>query len=223
MSAMLWEHRWAYVLQQIVIELGPYGAVAGIDIGDREAHVLGTGQWCSGMESEMTKISFEVDVVELKINGQPLILDPAKVDESWFATLFAYGARRYPNDKFSGETDGNAKFEAVRGLIASMAEPMPERVAGAGSAPKDPIEALAVRNAKADLLAAFKTRTGKMKIEDMLADKAVAKFFANGKNGPVWIEASVEAWMTKRLAAGKSYLDEATAMIDGAASDLLDI
>lgn len=144
----------------------------------------------------------------LKINGQPVAIAWEKVHPSWLPTILEYGARRYPNDKFSGEK-GNDKLEMVRELVASFADEMPERVRGSSGAGKsvDPVVAMMLKNAKADLTVLFKAATEEKKIEAMVADARVAKYFDKSEsavNGYVWNDDAVLAWVDAQKEKGKA-------------------
>jgi hypothetical protein len=171
-------------------------------------------------------LNFECAPVELTINGQKLVADPAKMHASWLARALEYGLRRWPNDSYSGEK-GQTKYDLVRAMLADMqsGDPMPEKVRSSRAASADPVEALAFKTAKGDLLAAFKKRTGAGKIADILAagDEAVNKFFRDTENGSVWNEESVAAWIAKRKEAGRDYMAEAEEVINGASELDMDI
>jgi hypothetical protein len=158
-----------------------------------------------------------------KIQGEELNVDTSKMHESWIAHCLAYGIRRFVNDKYSGEK-GQEKIDLCRMLIADMCngEEMPVRVAGSTRAPKDPIKALAFKNAKQDLGAMFRKVTGATKAIDWAAHEKVKPFFnINADGKAIWNDETVNAWIVKQAAAGKDYMGEAKASLD--ATDKLDI
>ena len=165
-------------------------------------------------------------LVMLKINGQELQADTSKMDESWIAKCLAYGVRRLPNDTYSGEK-GATKYDLVSKLIADMesGEPAPVRVQGSGRSPANPVEALARKNAKADLTGMFRAVTDKTKAIDFAQHEKVAPFFTIVKGDSpeqdraVWNEETVTAWMAKQKDAKKrDYLADAAAIIESASS-----
>lgn len=159
----------------------------------------------------------EFQKVELKVNGQTLVVDPNKLHPTWLQKVVEYGCRRFPNDSFSGEK-GQTKFDLVAGLLNDMqsGEPMPERTPRRSAAPKDPIAALAFKTAKTLLLDIFKTRTERSKIADIVdfGDEAINAYFRDTDNGPVWNEESIYAFIEKQKEAGKrDFMKEAEAAL----------
>jgi hypothetical protein len=161
-------------------------------------------------------------LVTLKINGQEIHADTDKMHESWIAKCLAYGVRRLPNDTYSGDK-GATKYDLVSKLIADMesGEPAPVRVQGSGRSPANPIEALARKNAKADLTGMFRAVTECTKAVDFAQHPKVAPFFnrsvKDGVESAVWNEDSVSSWMGKQAKAGKrDYLADAKAVIESA-------
>ena len=164
-------------------------------------------------------------LVTLKINGQELQADTDKMHETWIAKCLAYGVRRLPNDTYSGEK-GATKYDLVSKLIADMesGEPAPVRVQGSGRSPADPVEALARKNAKADLTGMFRAVTGATKAVDFATHEKVAPFFTMVEResgvAAVWNEETVTAWIAKQFNAKKrNYLADAEAVISGANAD----
>ncbi len=165
-------------------------------------------------------------LVTLKINGQEIVCDTDKLHESWRAKCLAYGVRRLPNDTYSGEK-GALKYDMVKKLIADMesGNEAPVRVQGAGRSPADPVDALARKNAKADLTGMFRAVTGATKAIDFAAHEKVAPYFTVGEhvdNGPfaVWNEETVTTWMAKQAESGKrDYQADAKAIIESAANE----
>lgn len=161
-------------------------------------------------------------LVTLKINGQELQADTDKMHESWIAKCLAYGVRRLPNDTYSGEK-GEVKHDLVKKLLADMqsGEAAPVRVQGAGRSPANPVEALARKNAKADLTGMFRAVTGATKAIDFAKHEKVAPFFnmveRETGEAAVWNEESVTSWITKQKESKKrDYLKDAKAIIESA-------
>lgn len=164
--------------------------------------------------------------VELKVNGQPIIVDLAKVHESWLEHCLTYGVRRFINDSNSG-LKGQTKYDACQLMNKDMqsGEAMPEKVrkTGGGSS-VDPVTALAFRNAKNDLTAKFKAITGMAKAADFATHEKIAPFFAVDGDKVTWIDATVKAYIEAQKTAGKNdYMGDAQATIDGAESALDDL
>lgn len=155
--------------------------------------------------------------VELKVNQQLIIVDTDKVDQSWLNHCLAYGVRRFINDKYSG-MEGQTKYELCMALAKDMTsgEKMPEVVRGMGGRITDPVEALAVKNAKSDLTAIFRVVTKMTKGADMAKHEKVAPFFKVTDDKAVWIDATVKAWMDKQKADGKADYMEAAKTTLGA-------
>jgi hypothetical protein len=160
-------------------------------------------------------------LVTLKINGQEIHCETDNFHESWIAKCLAYGVRRLPNDSYSGEK-GATKYDLVKALVGDMmsGKPAPERVKGTGRSSGDPVEALAYKNAKADLTAMFRKVTGFTKAADFATHEKVAPFFTThtsegGTVSTVWNMDNVAAWMTKQFEAGKrDYMGDAKATIE---------
>lgn len=159
--------------------------------------------------------------VELKINGQSIIINTDKLHESWIAHCLAYGLRRFPNDKYSGEK-GQTKFDLVHALVVDMhsGDAMPERVKGVSRAPKDPILNLALKTAKTDLGAMFRKVTSATKTIDWCKHEKVAQFFKVDGDKAIWIDAVVVKWMESRKETC-DYMANAKVSID--AADAIDV
>ena len=168
----------------------------------------------------LAKINLENTVFETSIkdgDGNPhtISIDFAKMDETYLEAHLRKAVQRFLNDKYS-QLKADDKLVAIKDEAARINSGAAlERKERVSVAPADPVEALAVKNAKGDLLAAFKARTGAGKIADMIAaDAAVARFFTD--NG-VWRDDVVLAWMESK--AKRDYRADAKATLD-AASDL---
>lgn len=164
--------------------------------------------------------------VELKVNGQPIIVDLAKVHDSWLEHCLTYGVRRFINDSHSG-LKGQTKYDACQLMNKDMqsGEAMPEKVrkSGGGSS-VDPVTALAFKNAKAALTVMFKSVTGATKATDFAKHEKVAPFFTVDGDRATWVDATVKAFIEKQKDSGKvDYMADAQATIDGADSALDDL
>lgn len=150
----------------------------------------------------------ELGMIAMKVQGVEVSIDLTKVHESWVQTFLEYGVRRKLNDTYSAEK-GNEKIELVRAMIKDLESGKEVKIRGtsAGKA-ADPVEALAIKTAKADLMAIFKARTGVSKIADILAakDDAIGAYFAEG----VWKDSAVIAFIEKQAKAKKrDYMGDA--------------
>ena len=162
-------------------------------------------------KTEQTKVIIELPqaVYTTKIAGEEFAFDVRKMHTSWLDKLMVKACQRLVNDTFSSA--GDAKLKLSREMQAAMmsGEPAPERIVISRAA-ENPVEALARKNAKADLLAVFKARTDKGKIADMIeADKIVAAYFTIEG---VWIDDKVLAFMAKNIAK-RDYMAEAEATL----------
>ncbi len=160
--------------------------------------------------------------VQLKIQGQAMTVDTSRMHQSWVDHCLAYGVRRFPNDKYSSDK-GQVKIDLVQALLADMqsGEEMPAIVRGSGGgASANPVETLALRNAKATLTMMFKQITGLNKALDFAKHEKIAKFFKITEDRATWKDDIVRQWMAKQAEAGKvDYLGDAKATIE-AASEL---
>lgn len=147
---------------------------------------------------------------ETKINGQPVVYHPTKMDESWIIRFLEKGMQRYANDMYSGEK-GNVKFDLCAAIAAeaNSGKPAPQGTARKASLPDD--MALAVKDAKADLTIMFKRLTETVKIADMVTkDARVAAYFEEKGDSFVWNDDKVQEWIGKEKEAGrKDYLADA--------------
>ena len=162
----------------------------------------------------MHTLNVETVLFTTKINGEEVQVDFSKMHPSWVEAHLQKAAQRFLNDRYSGEK-GATKLKAIRADLAVIhsGEPMPVRERQT-RAPADPVEALAVKTAKGDLLAKMKSMTGANKIADILAanNPTVNKYFT--PEG-VWIESAVIAFIEKQAANGKrAYVEEARAILD---------
>lgn len=160
-------------------------------------------------------------IVELKINGLPLTVDTSKLHESWIEKALAYGLRRLPNDTFSS-FKGAEKYNLVKDMLEEMEKggEAPQRIASGKLSAKDPVEALAWKNAKADLTAMFRAVTGSTKALDFAKHEKIAPFFKVTEDRATWIDESVVKWIEKQVADGKrDYMQDAKVALDGNVSE----
>lgn len=112
--------------------------------------------------------------------------------------------------------------EAMKGVCEALYEGnWTQRGGGAGRVRLPEDQALALRNAKADLLIAFKRITGKGKIADMVDHETVAPYFSTAGDTVVWNDEAALAWVHKQAEAGKrDYIAEAEASLSVDIADL---
>lgn len=164
-------------------------------------------------------MKFETVTLKIKDTAGKIVevqADPNKFHETWLAKVVEYGTRRFPNDSYSA-IKGDNKVDMVKALVKEMesGEAMPERVRKS-AAPSDPIGALVDKNAKADLMAVFKHRTGKGRIADIVADSdtAINAYFNETESGHSWNQEAVAKFVAKQKEAGKKdYRADAEAML----------
>ena len=161
----------------------------------------------------MERIEFAMpDAVELKIAGEPLVVNPHKMDQGWLAEMLAYGIRRKVNDTYSGA--GDNKLELCRAMVRDLnAGAVFEGRQRRATQAMDTAEKLAFDAARTDLTAIFKARTKMGKLADMAKAEPdlVGKYLAVGEDGRAsWNNAEVMAWVDRLREAGKrDYLAEA--------------
>lgn len=155
--------------------------------------------------------------VELKINGQVIVIETEKLHEDWVSLCLEYGIRRKINDTYSGEK-GNVKFDLCRAMAADMQSgKAPAEKTRKARTESDPVLGLAVRNAKQDLVAVFKRVSGKVKLEDMAAHEKIAPYFEDKGGKLVWNDEAVIGWVGKQKEAGKrDYMAEAESTLNNA-------
>jgi len=166
-------------------------------------------------------------LVTLRITGDDgrvdLLCDTDKLHKSWIEKCLAYGVRRLPNDSHSG-AKGADKVEAVRLMLNEMQSGNEAPVRVANTTSRDPVEALAVKTAKSDLIATFKIVTGKTRALDFAKHEKIAPFFTEDKDKAVWIEKTVLAWIAKQKETNKrDYVAEAKKTLDSAIGDKIDL
>ncbi len=175
------------------------------------------------MTNELMTLESTQLVFQTKINGETVEVDFGKMHPTWIAAHLQKAAQRFLNDRYSGEK-GAEKLAMVRADLNEIhkGEPMPE-VVRQSRAPADPVEALAIKNAKTALGAMFQTLTGKRKIADFAAHEKAAPFFRETGGTLAWDEAHVSAWMAKQAENGKrDFRADAMATLNGVA-DLDDL
>lgn len=143
-------------------------------------------------------------LVEMKTNGETILIDTAKFHQTWLARVIEYGARRLVNDTYSGEK-GQEKVNLCRAMVREMesgVEYAPTRAARGTKVDADPVLSLALKNAKAGLVAQFQKHAPDCrKIVDLLAhpkigERVAAYFMAQtGDKAPTWKDSAVIQWM----------------------------
>ena len=105
--------------------------------------------------------------------------------------------------------------QAMHGVYSALMEGNWTQRGGGVSRPRLPDDkALAVKNAKADLLVAFKRLTEKTRIADMVDHEKVAAFFQTVGDSVAWDDEHVMAWVEKQAESGKrDYVAEAKAAL----------
>jgi hypothetical protein len=160
-------------------------------------------------------------IAEMKVNGQLITIDPAKLHESWVKRCLDYGIRQLINDTYSGEK-GQTKYDLCRAMAADMqnGEPMPEKERKASVAKADPVRKLARDLATTALVEIF-SRMHKTKEQKVWAEhEKTAKFFRQTEKGALRFDlAQVDAWMETYTA--RNFMAEAKETLDKA-SDVAD-
>lgn len=165
---------------------------------------------------------------EIKVNGEQLVVDFAKMHPTWVAHYLQKAAQRRLNDDMSGLSPAEKLVETRKALAAIHAgeEYVPARRSGGGGVAKDPIKALALKNAKAALSLVFKNATKENKVADWAKHEKISPFFKETANGFTWDDSTVEKFMTAQKEKGAhDYMAEAKATlavseIDDALGDL---
>lgn len=158
----------------------------------------------------MHTLKVEQVVYTTKMDGQEITIDFSKMHHSWLEAHLKKAAQRFLNDTYSGLMPSEKLAQARKDLaVIHSGEAMPEKARRSGGGGGDPIKALALKNAKTDLMAIFKKRTKLAKIADIIGagDDAVNKYFsADG----TWRDEQVVAFIDKQKDAGKrDYVAEA--------------
>lgn len=183
---------------------------------------------------------------DVESRGMALVIDLAKLSDAVLAQAVLHGLKQKIADAASGALKATVEGMSKHDVPAFLASESGKRQIAengfammqkaydalcdgdwkaerASAAPADPVGALAQKTAKVVLLDAFKARTGKGKIKDMVADDAVAKFFRDGPNGPVWDEEAVGLWIDAQAKTGKrDFRAEAKQTLEGEAKLDLD-
>lgn len=144
----------------------------------------------------MLTISTTETVFDIKINGEELSVDFAKMDPTWIAAHLRKAAQRFLNDKYSGET-GQTKLDMIKTDLHQMhsGQAMPERERKANVSTSDPVRKMA-----RDLATSFlKTNLEKAMGKDYAkwADNPkTAHLFKMTEKGNVRFDlGAVDAWM----------------------------
>lgn len=153
---------------------------------------------------------------EIKINGETLIVDFAKMHPTWITAHLRKAAQRYLNDKYSGE-EAATKLDAIRMDLAEMhkGEPMPERERKAPQASADPVRKLAREIATTFLAASLTAALGKDMSVWAKQPKLAALFRFTDKGYARFDLAAVDRWMETNKAK-RDYMAEAKAELDKA-------
>jgi hypothetical protein len=154
---------------------------------------------------------------EVKCAGETLLVDVAKMDQSYLDAIMRKGVQRYWNDQLAG-LEPNVKLEQYREELAiahsGKALEKPVRGTGGGST-VDPVAKRAMTEAKAELMIRF-ARANKLdatkmhKIAALAVVPVVAAYFTEKDTKFTWIDAKVREFMERELAnGGRDYMQEA--------------
>lgn len=153
---------------------------------------------------------------EIKINGESLVVDFAKMHPTWIAAHLRKAAQRYLNDKYSGE-DAATKLDAIRMDLAEIhkGEPMLDKERKAPQASADPVRKLAREMATTFLAASLTAALGKDMSVWAKQDKLKTLFRFTEKGHARFDLAAVDKWMESNKAK-RDYMAEAKAELDKA-------
>lgn len=153
---------------------------------------------------------------EIKINGETLVVDFAKMHPTWIAAHLRKAAQRYLNDKYSGE-EAATKLDAIRMDLAEMhkGEAMPEKERKAPQSSADPVRKLARDMATTFLAASLTAALGK-DMSVWAKQPQLAKLFRFTDKGTARFDlGAVDDWMAANKAK-RDYMAEAKAELDKA-------
>lgn len=153
---------------------------------------------------ETTETAFEI-----KINGEVLVVDLAKMHPTWVAAHLRKAAQRFLNDKYSGES-GQTKLDAIRADLADMhkGEAMPERERKASVSTADPVRKMARDLATTFLKTSLEKAMGK-DASTWAKNPKTAHLFKTTEKGNVRFDlAAVDAWMVT-FAAKQDFMQSA--------------
>ena len=151
---------------------------------------------------------------ETKIAGQTFVTDYAAMDNSYLVAFLRKAAQRFVNDTLSGLEPSEKVAEAVK-LYGSInaGDVMPVRIA-VSRTPKDPVEARAMKDAKAYLLGVWKAQFEVKAIKDIIAADPDGKVEAYFTDDNVWIDDKVKAFIEANKAA-YDFIGEAREALSG--------
>jgi hypothetical protein len=146
-------------------------------------------------------MEYQTNLKLTQANGDKvlLVIDFAKMDESWIKRCMEYGARRLVNDTYSGEK-GDEKVALCKAMLDEMHNGKPlmvrERKAPTGSK-ADPVQRLARDKATTFLTAQLSAKLGK----DMAIwakNEKLAKLFAFTEKGNAKFDlGAVDQWIVE--------------------------
>lgn len=153
---------------------------------------------------------------EIKINGETLVVNFAKMHPTWITAHLRKAAQRFLNDKYSGE-EAATKLDAIRMDLAEMhkGEPMPEKERKAPQSSTDPIRKLAREMATTFLAASLTAALGKDMSVWAKQDKLKGLFRFTDKGSARFDLTAVDQWMETNKAK-RDYMAEAKAELDKA-------
>ncbi len=152
----------------------------------------------------------------IKINGEELVVDFAKMHPTWIAAHLRKAAQRFLNDKYSGEAAAD-KLAMIKLDLAEMhrGEAMPERERKAPTQSADPVRKLAREMATTFLAASLTAALGK-DMSVWAKQPQLAKLFRFTDKGAARFDlGAVDDWMEANKAK-RDYMAEAKAEIDRA-------
>ena len=174
---------------------------------------------------------FHIADAEIAFEGK-VTWDGKELPATAIEYLLSYGVRQATADKWSAAaSQGQGREGCIQIYEARVASYFDESFAersSTGSAPVDPVAALATKNAKLDITARLKAASGKTKIADIYAELDVAKkYFTTAKSDDtryVWLESEVANYIQRMAEQNKrDYYAEAKAVIENADDALGDL
>lgn len=177
---------------------------------------------------DMTKLSADI-LAKLALHGLTQKIADAASGAAGDACAKHFGAgwkevAKADRTAFLATDAGKASVaEFTRAAMESAMETLlagdwSARGEGGGAAPVDPVANLAHTNAKADLLAVFKAKTGKKKMADIAATgPEIGKYFVTKGEVVAWNETEVRAYIDRMdNSLKRHYMAEAAKALDGA-------
>jgi hypothetical protein len=163
---------------------------------------------------QSTELQFTITIKDEKGEGQPLIVDFAKMHPSWVAAHLRKAAQRYLNDKYSGEP-AELKLSMIRADLHDMHQgtAMPERERKAPQANKaDAVLRLARELATSVLTAKFRAAFKTDAMETWAKNETAKKYLRFTDKGSARFDlAAVDAWIKSYAALpnGRDFMAEA--------------